>query len=103
MWQAGPDTDPDLLTQYADTLAMRNKSLQGRPNELINKALSIAPKHPMALMMAGQAAYQSGNYTAAIGHWKTVLTVLPANSPDVELIKSEIADAQLKMRGPGKP
>lgn len=97
------DSDADLLTQYADTLAMRNKSLQGRPNELINKALSIAPKHPMALMMAGQAAYQSGNYAAAIGHWKTVLTVLPANSPDVELIKSEIADAQVKMRGSAKP
>ena len=97
------DTDPDLLTQYADTLAMRNKSLQGRPSELIKKALTVAPKHPMALMMAGQAAYQSGNYAAAIGYWNTVLTVLPSNSPDVELIRSEIADAQLKMRGPAKP
>jgi cytochrome c-type biogenesis protein CcmH/NrfG len=54
-------------------------------------------------MMAGQAAYQSGNYAAAIGYWNTVLTVLPSNSPDVELIRSEIADAQLKMRGPAKP
>lgn len=97
------DTDPDLLTQYADTLAMRNKSLQGQPSDLINKALAIAPKHPMALMMAGQAAYQSGNYAAAIGHWKNVLSVLPVNSPDVELIKTEIADAQLKMRSPVKP
>jgi cytochrome c-type biogenesis protein CcmH/NrfG len=54
-------------------------------------------------MMASQAAYQSGNYAAAIGHWKNVLSVLPVNSPDVELIKTEIADAQLKMRGSGKP
>lgn len=97
------DTDPDLLTQYADTLAMRNKSLQGQPNELIKKALVIAPKHPMALMMAGQAAYQSGNYAAAIGHWKNVLSVLPVGSADVDLIKTEIADAELKMRGTAKP
>ncbi len=97
------DTDPDLLTQYADTLAMRGQSLQGRPTELVNKALSIDPKHPMALMMAGQAAYQSGNYTAAIGHWKTVLTVLPAGSPDIDLVKTEIANAELKMRAPSKP
>ncbi len=97
------DTDPDLLTQYADTLAMRNNSLQGKPNELVNKALAIAPKHPMALMMAGQAAYQGGNYAAAIGHWKTVLSVLPVGSADVELIKTEIADAELKMRSPAKP
>jgi cytochrome c-type biogenesis protein CcmH len=97
------DTDPDLLTQYADTLAMRNNSLQGKPSELVNKALAIAPKHPMALMMAGQAAYQSGNYAAAIGHWKNVLSVLPVGSADIDLIKSEIADAELKMRSPAKP
>lgn len=97
------DSDPDLLTQYADALATRNKSLQGQPDELVKKALAIAPKHPMALMMAGQASYQSGNYAAAIGHWKTVLSVLPVNSPDTELIKAEIADAQRKMGTAGKP
>ena len=97
------DTDPDLLTQYADTEAMRTKSLQGKPSELINKALAIAPKHPMALMMAGQAAYQSGNFAKAIDHWQTALTVLPVNSPDVGPIKAEIADATLKMGTSGKP
>jgi cytochrome c-type biogenesis protein CcmH len=97
------DTDADLLTQYADLLATRANSLQGKPSELVNKALSIAPKHPMALMMAGQAAYQVGNFKAAVGHWQTALTVLPANSPDIEPIKAEIADAQLKMGASPKP
>ena len=97
------DTDPDLLTQYADTLATRAKNLQGKPTELVNKALAIDPKHPTALMMAGQAAYQSRNYAKAIGHWQTALTVLPVNSPDVAPIKAEIADAQLKMSTSGKP
>ena len=97
------DTDPDLLTQYADTEAMRTKSLKGKPSELINKALAIAPKHPMALMMAGQAAYQSGNFAKAIDHWQTALTVLPVNSPDIGPIKAEIADATLKMGTSGKP
>lgn len=97
------DTDADLLTQYADLLATRSSSLQGKPSELVNKALSIAPKHPMALMMAGQAAYQVGNYAGAIGHWQTALTVLPQNSPDITPIKAEIADAQLKMKASGKP
>lgn len=97
------DTDPDLLTQYADTLAMRAKNLQGKPTELVNKALTIDPKHPMALMMAGQAAFQSGDYARAIGHWQTALTVLPVNSPDVAPIKAEIADAKFKMSATGKP
>jgi len=97
------DTDPDLLTQYADTLAMRDKKLQGKPTELVEKALKIDPKHPMALMMAGQAAYQSGNYAKAIGHWQTALSILPGNSPDVEPIKAEIADAKSKLSASGKP
>ena len=97
------DTDPDLLTQYADTEAMRTKSLKGKPSELINKALAIAPKHPMALMMAGQAAYQSGNFAKAIDHWQTALTVLPVNSPDIGPIRAEIADATLKMGTSVKP
>lgn len=97
------DTDADLLTQYADLLAIRAKSLQGKPSELVNKALLIAPMHPIALMMAGQAAYQIGNYAVAIGHWQNALKVLPANSPDIEPIKAEIADAKLKMNTSGKP
>jgi cytochrome c-type biogenesis protein CcmH len=97
------DTDPDLLTQYADALAMRAGGLQGKPTELINKALAIAPKHPMALMMAGQSAYQTGNYATAIDHWQTAMAVLPANSPDIEPIKAEIADAKLKMDATRKP
>ncbi|MBV5344535.1 MAG: c-type cytochrome biogenesis protein CcmI [Rhodoferax sp.] len=97
------DTDADLLTQYADLLATRANSLQGKPSELVNKALTIAPKHPMALMMAGQAAYQVGNYKVAIGHWQTALDILPANSPDIEPIKAEIADAKLKLGTTIKP
>lgn len=95
------DTDADLLTQYADTLAARDGSLKGKPTELINHALKIAPKHPMALMMAAQAAYQAGQYSQAIGHWETALTVLPANSPDVKAIQAEIADAK-RLAGQGK-
>jgi len=97
------ETDPDLLTQYADTLAMRAKNLQGKPTELVDKALAIDPKHPMALMMAGQSAFQRGDYAKAIGHWQTALSVLPVNSPDVAPIKAEIADAQFKMSAKGKP
>ncbi|TXT41586.1 MAG: hypothetical protein FD135_217 [Comamonadaceae bacterium] len=97
------ETDPDLLTQYADTLASRDNSLQGKPSELVQKALRIAPKHPMALMMAGQAAYQAGQFAKAIGHWETALTSLPANSPDIAPIKAEIEDAKRQMSASAKP
>ena len=90
------DTDPDLLTQYADLLAMRTNSLEGRPLALVNKALALNPKHPMALMLAGSAAYRRADYAKAIGYWETVLTVLPPGSPDAQQVQAEIADARTK-------
>jgi cytochrome c-type biogenesis protein CcmH len=96
------DTDPDLMTQYADLLATKAKSMQGKPSELVNKALTLAPKNPMALMMAGQAAYQAGKFDVAVKHWQTALSVLPPGSPDIEPLKSEIADATLKIGSAAK-
>lgn len=104
--KTGPllDTDANMITQYADLLATRAKGdFKGQPLTLINKALSIEPKLPNALMMAAQAAYQTGNYAKAIGHWETVLTVLPNDSADREQVKAEIADAKAKMGGQAKP
>jgi len=98
------DTDPDVITQYADLLASRAKGdFSGQPQTLINKALSIQPKHPVALMMAGQAAYRAADYAKAIGHWETVLKVLPGGSKDSEQVKAEIADAKARMAGKAKP
>ena len=92
------DTDPELITQYVDLMVGRTKGdFKGEPTRLINKALTVNPKHPIALMMAGQAAYQAGDYSKAIGHWETVLKVLPPGSPDIEPVKNEIADAKARM------
>lgn len=92
------DTDPEVMLQYADLLAMNaNGSFTGQPLTLVNKALKVDPKNPMALMMAGQAAYQAADYAKAIGHWETVLTVLPPQSPDAEQVRAEIASAKAKL------
>lgn len=90
------DTDPDLLTQYADLLAMRANNIEGRPLALVNKALALNPKHPMALMMAGSAAYRRTDYALAIAHWENVLTVLEPGSSDATQVRAEIADARAK-------
>lgn len=91
------DGDPDLLTQYADLLAMRaNNNLEGRPLALVNKALALNPKHPMALMLAGSAAYQRADYAQAVAHWEKVLTVLEPGSRDATQVAAEIADARAK-------
>jgi cytochrome c-type biogenesis protein CcmH len=97
------DSDPDLMTQYADLLVTQSKGdFKGKPLVLVNKALALNPKHPIALMMAAQAAYSATEYAKAIGYWETVLTVLPAGSPDIEQVKTEIADAKARMGAKNK-
>lgn len=91
------DGDPDLLTQYADLLAIRaNNNLEGRPLALVNKALALNPKHPMALMMAGSAAYRRADYAQAVAYWEKVLTVLDPASSDATQVNAEIADARAR-------
>jgi cytochrome c-type biogenesis protein CcmH len=90
------DTDPDLLVQYADLLATRTNDLEGRPLELLNKALALNPRHPSALMMSATAAYKRGDYAKAVSIWETALTVLPPGSRDAGLVTAEIADARTK-------
>lgn len=104
--KTGPllDTDANLISQYADLLATRAQGdFKGQPLTLINKALRIDPKQPHALMMAAQAALQRADYAQAISHWETVLTVLPADSPDSQQVKAEMADAKGKLGALGKP
>jgi cytochrome c-type biogenesis protein CcmH len=98
--KTGPllESDVSIITQYADLLAMRAQGdFKGQPITLINKALSIDPKQPNALMMAAQAAYQAHDYAKAIGHWDTVLTVLPKDSEDSLQVQAEIVEAKSKM------
>ncbi|MDP2371828.1 c-type cytochrome biogenesis protein CcmI [Rhodoferax sp.] len=94
------DTDADLLTQYADLLAMRaGNQVEGRPMTLLNKALALNPKQPMALMMVGSAAFRRADFALAITHWEKALTVLEPGSRDATLVVAEIADARAKLGG----
>lgn len=78
--------DPAVLCEFADALGMAQRSLGGRPLELIQQALAIDPAHPVALEMAGSAAYEQRRYAEAARHWKLLLAQLvPASERHVEL------------------
>lgn len=69
--------DAGVLCEYADVLGMaQDGRLAGRPAELIALALSVDGAHPLALEMAGSAAYESGDYARAVRHWTTLLPQL---------------------------
>ena len=87
------NTEPDLMVDYADLLAVRNNNnIEGKSLELVNKALSINPQHPMGLMMAGVAAYRRGDFKGAVARWETLLALLEPGSPDAQQVETDIAD-----------
>lgn len=94
-----PD-DPDLLTSLAATLHMMNGSAAvGRVGELAAKALAIDPDHHAALAFAGGAAYERGEYAAAIAHWQRLQRLLPEDSEVAGAIRDRLSEARSKLQG----
>lgn len=79
-----PD-DARLLADYADALAMaQGQNLQGKPLELINKALKLNPNDEKTLNLAASAAYQNKDFAQAASYWRRLLKLIP---PDAEIAK----------------
>lgn len=87
--------DANLLADYADALAVSaGRKLEGRPLELIMRALKLDPNHWKALALAGTAAFERKDYKAAVSYWEKLVQGLP---PDSELrgsLTASIAEAR---------
>jgi len=87
--------DADLLAEYAFVTGMAGgKSLEGKPTELINRALKIDPENAKALQLAGSAAFQAKDYNKAIDYWQRVLKKVPPGSEVAETINARINEAK---------
>lgn len=89
------DTEPQLLSEYADTLARsRNGDLSGEPTKLIERALSLNPNYPLALALAGSAAFARLDYAGAVIHWQRLHTQLPPESEIAKTVAGDIEKAR---------
>jgi cytochrome c-type biogenesis protein CcmH len=96
-----PD-DADLWAEYAFATAMAGgRKLEGKPVELIERALKIDPDNPKALGLAANAAYDAKNYQKAIDYWQRLSKQVPPNSDVVEAITARINEAKEKMASGG--
>ena len=87
--------DPQVWCELADGIGMaQGGRLQGRPAELVDKALAIRATHPRALEMAGSAAYEAGDYARARQYWEQLLVQLPEESPAHAQLARAIARAR---------
>lgn len=89
-----PD-NAQLLADYADVAAMaQGKIFQGEPEKLVQQALKIDPGNIKALALAGSAAFQRKDYSAAIDYWQRELNLLPKNSGLERSVSVNIAEAR---------
>lgn len=93
-----------LLADYADVVAMaQGRRLSGEPEKIIARALSIDPRHVKSLALAGSAAFERGDFAAAIAQWRDILALVPPESQAAQSISNSIADAERRMgAGPSK-
>ena len=91
------DADPQLLADYADTLAANaNGSFAGKPLQLINQALKLDPNNLLALWLSGTASFNAGNYKAAVQTWEKLAQQIPPDTDEARAIKGSIAEARSK-------
>lgn len=94
----GP-ADASLFADWADALAMQNRSLQGEPSNLVARALAIDPAQPKALSLAATAALERKDYGAAIDEWRKLKVQFPPGSDEAKEIDTMIAQADAARHG----
>ncbi len=87
--------DAQLLADYADALAMASgETLEGRPMELIRRALELDPNNQKALWLAGTAAYERADFQKALEYWQRLYALVPPDSPAARSMERNIAEAK---------
>ena len=87
--------DADLLADYADAVGVaQGRSLRGKPEELVARALRANPVQWKANALAGTIAFQNCDAHKAIEHWERVKANVPSDSPVARAIDGSLADAR---------
>jgi cytochrome c-type biogenesis protein CcmH len=90
-----------LLADYADVLALaNNRSLEGEPMKVIQRALKANPDQLKALSLAGTYAFEKKDYATAVKYWERIVVLAPT-SPDapkdprfVDQVRASVAEAR---------
>ena len=87
--------DAQLLADYADSLAVKNKRvLTGEPMKWVEKALKIDPRNVKALALAGTNAFDRKDYAGAVKYWEQVVQFGPTDSNYVQQVQASLAEAR---------
>jgi cytochrome c-type biogenesis protein CcmH len=92
--------DAQLLVDFADALAMASgQRLQGEAEKLVHRALEIDPANLKALALAGTAAFERQEFSAAAGYWARMLPLVEPGSEDARTIQANVDEARARSGG----
>ncbi|MDP1652262.1 MAG: tetratricopeptide repeat protein [Rhodocyclaceae bacterium] len=89
--------DAKMLAQYAEAIALKTGSLEGRPLELVMQALELDYEEEKALELAGLAAYQQEKWAESLHFWRRLMKKLPKDSEFYEEIGRAVKIAEGKV------
>jgi cytochrome c-type biogenesis protein CcmH len=90
------DNDPKLLAEYADALIAASGSFEGKPVELVGRALKLDPNNVQARWLSGTAFFERGRYAEAVAEWERLQKLLPPGSEDAQALAGSIEEARAK-------
>lgn len=96
--------DAEVLSDYAEVLAVIAGRLDGEALKLAQHALAIDPRSEKALALLGTGAFDSEDFKGAIGYWERLLALAPPGSEYAQAITGAISEARAKLApgaGPG--
>lgn len=89
---------PEVLAQLAQARFFASgNQLDSAAVAALDKALELNPNEPTALGLLGIAAFESGDYSGAIGYWERLLAVTPPQSAGAEAIRGGIQRARERL------
>lgn len=96
--RVGPmlEQEPALLADYAEVLVQHSGTFAGKPNELVARALALAPNEPQVLFMAGAAANEREDFAAVADYWGRLLLQLEPGSEDARAVEQAVTEAREK-------
>jgi cytochrome c-type biogenesis protein CcmH len=87
--------DASLLSGQAEALAIiSGRVLQGKPMELVNRALELDPDDSKGLELAGFNAFQERDFTKAVFYLENLYRQLPPEAPYARNILAAIEEAR---------
>lgn len=90
--------DATLLAEYGDVLATRAMgNFDGKPMEIVQRALQLEPENPMAISLAATAAYNRNDFAQAVAYWEQLLKIVPPESEDAKWLTQAVAKTREQM------